>query len=96
MTGTFSPSVVGLARTRHVHEHAIALAVAVGVELGLDPERLPDPLRRLLNAGTICAWPSTNTGLAASAAACCAAGLAKDTGSNSSAIAATARVPLVN
>ena len=47
----FQPFGVGLPLARDVDEHAIALAVAVGVELGLDPQRLPDPLRLILERG---------------------------------------------
>ena len=31
--------------------HPVALAVAIGIELGLDPEGLADPLRRVGEAG---------------------------------------------
>ena len=45
------PLSLGLTLPRDIHEHAIAPAVPVGVELGLDPQRLPDPSRAVLERG---------------------------------------------
>ena len=74
MHRNLQPLGLGLLRPRHVDEHAILSCRRRRNRTRSRPTATAGSMRRSWNAGTICAWPSTNTGFAvvAAGALCCA------------------------